>query len=161
MTVPRELWYLPRPRRYDKWPGGFPLHFENKLFALYGNPKLILQPFAGRAEYGIKVDISLNAEPNINADAHHLPFKDESFDFVLCEPPYNTDLSGRLYHTGIIDDKVWIREATRVTKIGGYMAIYHWLMSPRPDKTIYDKIIVVILRIRQFARICCIFKRVG
>ncbi len=135
MPVPRELWYLPRPRRKNKYPGGFPLHFEEKLFKLYGYPEKILQPFGGRASYGVRVDIN----PDIIADAHNLPFPDNSFDFVLCDPPYSDELSKKLYGTGKLSWNKWVSEAVRVCKPGGYVA--NWWVSPRPKGTTYDRIL--------------------
>jgi len=158
MTVPRELWYLPRPRKVNRYTGGFPLHFEKKLFALYP-VKDILQPFGGMAEYGVRVDTNLEVNPDIIGDAHNLPFPDNSFDFVLCDPPYSTDLSGRLYGTGAIKESKYISEAVRVARTGEYIGLYHWRMMPRPKGTTYDRIIVIITRIKHFARICCVFKK--
>ncbi len=159
MTVPRELWYLPRPRRKDKYKGGFPLHFEKKLFELYPSEK-ILQPFGGMAEYGVRVDINPEVDPDVVGDAHSLPFEDNSFDFVLCDPPYSTDLSGRLYGTGAISWSKYSSEAVRVAKPDGYVGLYHWVMQPRPKGTEFDRIIVIITRIKHFARFCCVFRKV-
>lgn len=161
MTVPRELWYLPRPRRKDKYKGGFPAHFEKKLFELYGWPANILQPFGGMAEYGIRVDINPDVNPDYIGDAHKLDmFDDSTFDFVLCDPPYSTDLSGRLYNTGGIRWGDYTKAAVRVCKVGGYVGLYHWVMQPRPPGTAYDRIIVIITRIKHFARFCCVFKKI-
>lgn len=160
MPVPRELWYLPRPRKKDKYKGGFPLHFEKRLFKLYNYPEKILHPFGGKAEYGLKVDINPEVNPDIVADAHSLPFDDNSFDFVLCDPPYSDELSKTLYNTGKLNWNKWTAEAVRVTKKGGFIALYHWHMSPRPKGTIYDRIIVIITRIKHFARICVVFKKI-
>jgi len=154
----RELWYLPRPNG-TKYKGSFPLHFEKRLFSMY-KPNLVLQPFGGKAEYGIRVDVNLEVAPDIIADAHFLPFKDNSFDFILCDPPYSTDLSGKLYKTGPVKDKDYIKEAVRVCKIGGYVGLYHWVMQPRPKGTRYDRVIVIITRIRHHARFCCVFQKV-
>jgi SAM-dependent methyltransferase len=158
MTVIRELWYLPRPNG-TKYRGSFPLHFEKRLFGMY-HPASILQPFGGKAEYGVCCDLNLEVSPDVLCDAHNLPFKDNSFDFVLCDPPYSTDLSGKLYKTGEVRDKQYIGEAFRVCKVGGHIGLYHWVMQPRPKGTRYDRVIVIITRIRHHARFCCIFQKV-
>ena len=154
----RELWHLPRPNG-TKYPGSFPLHFEKRLFQIY-RPSSILQPFGGACEYGLRLDVNPSTKPMIVADAHYLPFRDDSFDFVLCDPPYSVDLSGRLYKTGEIKEKQYIKEAVRVTKLGGYLALYHWVMPPRPKNMRYDRLIVIITRIRHHARFCAIFQKV-
>ena len=77
--IPSELWTLPRPRR-NKYPGGFPLHFEKKLILRLGldpAPARVLHPFGGQAEYGIKVDLesqldNLEEPPHYLGDAHDL-----------------------------------------------------------------------------------------
>ena len=154
----KELWYLPRPNG-TKYRGSFPLHFEKRLFRTY-KPRLILQPFGGKSEYGIRLDINPEIKPDIVGDAHFLPFADNSFDFVLCDPPYSNDLSGKLYKTGPVKDGLYIKEAVRVCKLGGFLALYHWVMQPRPKGTRYDRIIVIITRIRHHARFCCVFQKV-
>lgn len=154
----KELWHLPRPNG-TLYTGGFPLHFEKRLFRTY-KPRLILQPFGGKAEYGIRCDINPDVLPDIVCDAHNLPFKEESFDFVLCDPPYSTDLSGRLYKTGPIKESLFVKEAVRVCKTGGYVGLYHWVMSPRPKHTRPDRIIVIITRMRHHARFCCVYQKI-
>ncbi|MEE9316537.1 MAG: hypothetical protein V3U97_05450 [bacterium] len=111
------------------------------------------------AEFGIKLDISPESNPDIIADAHWLPFKDNSFDYVLCDPPYSNELSKKLYGTGKLKWSSWTTEAVRVCRVGGMVALYHWHMSPRPRGTSYHEIKVIITRIKHFARICCIFKK--
>ncbi len=154
----RELWYLPRPNG-TKYPGGFPLHFEKRLFQTY-KPASILQPFGGKAEYGLRVDINPLLKPDVVADACCLPFADESFDFVLCDPPYSTDLSGRLYKTGPVKESQYRKEAVRVCKFGGYVALYHWVMPTRPKGTRPDRLIVIITRVGNHARFCAVYQRV-
>ncbi len=153
----KELWHLPRPAR-NHYKGGFPLHFEKRLFQMY-KPQSILQPFGGGALYGLRCDINPDASPDVICDAHLLPFANESFDFVLCDPPYSTNLSGKIYATGQIKEKEYVNEAVRVCKTGGHIALYHWVMMPRPKGTRHDRIIVIIGRQRHHARICCIFQK--
>lgn len=154
----KELWFLPRPNG-SKYPGSFPLHFEKRLFQTY-KPYLILQPFGGKSGYGIKMDINPQVAPDIVGNAHNLPFPNNTFDFVLCDPPYSADLSGRLYKTGPVKDSLYTREAVRVCKVGGYIGLYHWVMQPRPKGTRYDRVVVIITRVGHHARFCCVFQKV-
>ena len=81
-------WVLPRPAK-SRYRGAFPLHFEKKLLQLYDMPALVLQPFGGKAEYGLRCDINPEVVPDTVCDAHALPFADNSIDFLLVYPPYS------------------------------------------------------------------------
>jgi Methyltransferase domain len=37
----------------------------------------------------VRLDLDPATKPNVVADASKLPFRDEQFDTVLCDPPYN------------------------------------------------------------------------
>ena len=84
----------------------------------------------------------------------------KKYQIIYADPPYSTDLSGKIYHTGTIREKMYQGEAVRVCKVGGHVGLYHWVMSPRPEGTRYDRIIVVIGRVRHHARFCCVFQKV-
>ena len=156
------IWCLPRPRKTNKYKGGFPLHFEKKLFELYHWPSKILQPFGGMAEYGERVDINSEVNPDFIGDAHNLYFiKDNTYDFILLDPPYSCDLSGKLYKTGNIKYSKYTKEAVRICKPNGYIAMYHWFVTPRISGTIYDKRIVIITRIWHHPSVCTIFKKIN
>ena len=154
------VWILPRPRP-DYYKGSFPLHFEKKLVKELGNPSLILHPFGGKSEIGLRVDLNKAVEPTVIADAHHLPFKDNVFDLVITDPPYSEKHSKNLYKTGIVRYKRYSEEAVRVCKVGGFFASYHWVMTPRPDKTGLFLRIFVGGRTWHRPRVCCVFQKVG
>lgn len=158
MTIPTETWILPRPRK-PYYPGSFPLYFEIKLIRALGNPKQILHPFGGYAEYGIRTDLNLEVIPDILANAHNLPFRDEWFDLVICDPPYNDKLSDAMYKAPKIHYKRYITEAVRVCRKNGFIASYHWHWTLRPAETEYDRIIVILPGQNHRARICCVYKK--
>jgi len=158
MTVPRTMWWLPRPRR-NKFKGGFPLHFEKKLMELLDMPKLILQPFAGNCEWGIKVDINREFKPDVIADAHNLPFKDDVFNLVLLDPPYSDAYSKSLYKSGKIHFNKYTSEAVRVTRPRGFIAVYHYYLSPRLKGTTWHHLLVVVTRVFHKGRIISIFRK--
>ena len=156
--VPREVWWLPRPR-IDRYKGGFPLHFEKKLMRFLGNPQLVLQPFAGHCEFGVRVDVKRENKPDVIADAHNLPFKDEIFDAVLLDPPYADAYAKKLYDTPPLSFKRYSTEAVRVCKKDGFIVVYHFMLSPRLLGTKWYYLLVLITRVWHKARVVSIFKK--
>jgi len=158
MTIPKEIWTLPRPRK-PYYPGSFPLFFEIKLIRDLGNPEKILHPFGGHAEHGIRTDLNKDVLPDSIADAHKLPFPDNYFELIICDPPYSDKLSKELYGAPKIKYHTYMNEAVRVCRPEGYIASYHWIWTVRPKGTSYHKIIVVLPGQNHRARICCIYKK--
>ena len=159
MTVPNEVWILPRPRK-DYYKGSTPLHFEQKLNKFLGHPAAVLHPFGGKAEIGLRIDINPEVNPDIVADAHNLPFKDNSFDLVFCDPPYNEKYAKNLYGCKIsVKYKKYISEAVRVCKPNGFVASYHWAITPRPEGTSYFGRIFIGGRVWHRPRVCCIYRK--
>jgi uncharacterized protein YbaR (Trm112 family) len=158
MPIPNIIWILPRPRR-NRYQGGFPLHFEKKLVKLLNPSGLVLHPFGGMAEYGLRVDINPEVNPDIIADAHRLPFKDNVFGMVVCDPPYNSDYSLKLYNTKPVTYSHYILEAVRVCKTGGFVVSYHWTLTPRPAGTAYRCRIFIAGRVWHRTRVACVFQK--
>ena len=158
MTIPIETWVLPRPRK-PYYPGSFPLFFEIKLIRLLGNPGKVFHSFGGHSEHGIRADLNKEVIPDILADAHYLPIKNDEFDLVICDPPYNDKLSEELYKAPPIKYRKYINEAVRICKKDGYIASYHWVWTPKPVGTEYYKIVVVLPGQWHRSRICCIYKK--
>ena len=152
-------WVLPRPRK-NKYKGGFPLHFEKKLWKELGCPKKVIHPFGGAAEIGEKIDIKPEVSPDYVGDAHNLDFiEDNSYDLVILDPPYSNELSESLYGTGKLHYKKYMQEAVRICKPNGYIAMYHIVLTPRPEGTKLVKRIVILTRIWHKPRVCCIFQK--
>jgi len=153
------IWVLPRPRK-NKYKGGFPLHFEKKLWRLLGEPEKVLHPFGGMAEVGDRVDIKSEVEPTWVGDAHKMDWiKDNTYDLVILDPPYDDEQSKQLYGTGKIKYSDYIKEAVRVCKPKGFVAVYHWVMTPRPEGTKYFKRVVILTRVWHRPRVCCVFQK--
>ena len=156
--IKTETWILPRPRK-PYYPGSFPLFFEIKLIRALDNPKHILHSFGGHSEYGIRIDLNKDVKPDVLANAHNLPFINNYFDLVICDPPYNDKLSEEMYKAPVIHYKQYINEAVRVCKPNGYIASYHWHWTTKPQGTEYNRIIVVLPGQNHRARICCIYRK--
>lgn len=157
--VPTETWILPRPRKC-KYKGGFPLHFEKKLWRLLGEPESVLHPFGGMAEIGNRVDINPEVNPDFIGDAHNLNFiGDGVYDLVILDPPYDNKQARKLYNTPKLRYNTYLYEAVRVTKISGYIAIYHWVLTPRPKNCKFIYRIVILTKVWHRPRICCVFRK--
>jgi len=165
VPVKKLFWWLPRPSK-SKYPGSFPLNFEPMLLKLlHVNPKLqkILQPFGGKSAVGDTVDINPGNSSTFVGDAHDLSFiPDSTYDLVLCDPPYSQEESITIY--GIkrkLERKKWVSEAARVTKPGGYLALYHRLVMPRPEEFRWEYLISIATRVNHEGRFCAVFVKEG
>lgn len=156
--IPTITWTLPRPPK-SKYKGGFPLHFEQNLVQLLGYPDEILHPFGGRAELGLRVDLNETSEPHVVADAHALPFHDDTFDAVILDPPYSDEEAAELYQTPKLRPALYTREAVRVCKPGGWVVVYTDREPARPPRCNHTLRIVVVLRPHHRARICGVFQK--
>lgn len=159
--IPTETWVLPRPRA-NKYRGGFPLHFEKKLYRLLGKPDKVLHPFGGAAEIGDRVDLVGKTCPKWIGDAHKMDFiADNFYDLVVLDPPYDEEQSRELYGTPKPRYGDYVKEAVRVCKVGGWVAIYHWVMTPRPDRCKFERRIVILTRVWHRPRVCCVYRKEG
>jgi hypothetical protein len=157
--IPTETWVLPRPRK-DAYVGSFPLHFEQKLHRLMGEPKKVLHPFGGLAEIGDSVDLNETTTPTWVGDAHDLHFIEaESYDLVILDPPYSDDEAEWLYGTPKLKPARYTAEAVRVCRVGGHVALYHRHQPKRPPGTRLVHRIVVLTRTGHAPRVCFIFQR--
>ena len=156
---PTETWVLPRPRK-NKYPGGFPLHFEKKLWRLLGEPKKVLHPFGGAAEIGDRIDIKSDTNPTFIGDAHNLNFIENStYDCVIVDPPYDNEQATKIYGTPKLKFGKYVSEAVRVTKPGGFVCIYHWVLTPRPEKCELIRRIVILTRTWHRPRVCMVYRK--
>lgn len=144
------IMYLPRPA--CKYPGCFPLYFERRLPELMETDNYI-QVFSGMAETGLKIDIKQDVNPDLVADAHALPIKDDSFDGAMADPPYTPEFAKNLYDTKYPRWGKWTRELVRIVRPGGRIGIMQNYIVPRLAGCMMEEIIVVLLRIKQFPKI--------
>lgn len=115
------------------WPdgGGYPVGFLTLAYRLMGvyDVDAVLHVCSGSVQAKFTLDVRPAVRPAVVGDARHLPFLDESFDFVLADPPYDVRFSKEMY--GISARKHptpagIAREAWRVLRPGGTFGLVHY-----------------------------------
>lgn len=129
-------------KHFTEFPdgGGYPIGFLEwalqKMRCV--QPDRVLHICSGSVISGIRVDIRHEMNPSIVADAIHLPFENESFDFILSDPPYSQDYASNLYGTGdnYPAPGAILREAQRILRPNGLIGLLHFQvpMSRKPMK---------------------------
>ena len=80
---------------------------------------------------GIRVDVRPEAQPDILADGRALPLADRSVAAVMIDPPYSPEYAKSLYGIEYPRPSHLLREAARVVRPGGRIAIVHYI-TPKP-----------------------------
>ena len=80
---------------------------------------------------GIRVDVRPEAQPDILADGRALPLADGSVAAVMIDPPYCPEYAESLYGVKYPRPSHLLREAARVVRPGGRIAIVHYI-TPKP-----------------------------
>ncbi|KKK59280.1 hypothetical protein LCGC14_3035970 [marine sediment metagenome] len=159
------VWILPdsRPEHY---PGSWPLEFEERLLELYGFDFLddlrkdVIQLFSGGVQYGFKVDLREDSHPDYHGDAHHLPIDwADRWKMCICDPPYTSNWSRVLYGMSHIIYSKYITEAVRIVQSGGFIASYHWSVTPTPDNCILHRRIFIGRDYFKKVRVCMVFQK--
>lgn len=120
--------------------GGYPIGFLKRAYhTMYcTDPDKVLHLCSGSMRRGVCVDLRRSMKPTVQADVRRLPFRDESFDWVMADPPYSEEYAGNLYGTGSAYPKPLqiINEAARVLRPGGRVGLLHFQvpMSRPPMK---------------------------
>lgn len=121
---------------------------------------MVLHTFGGLAEFGVRIDLKKETKPVVRADAHHLPFRDNTFDTVICDPPYSSEENKTLYGLETpLKYGEWVKEAERVLKPRGFIVLYHDRWLPRPKSCSYWMRILLLVSQHHRARVVGIFQK--
>ena len=140
----RDLWALgPSDGLY---PGSFPRGFMSRVKKRWwGEKRLWLFSGSHADPHGVMVDIKPETNPTVAADCQYLPFPDESFDFVMADPPYSEEEAARLYNLPYINLLKVMNEAARVCKPGGFVLLLHRLIPfNHPESSFHLKRLKIV-----------------
>ena len=121
-----------RAKHFADFPdgGGYPRGFIEWACELMGcqDPDAILHLCSGSVATGTRVDVRAEMKPDIVADCRSVPLPDESFDFILADPPYSEEYAANLYGTKQHYPKPGqiMREASRLLRPGGKVGLLHF-----------------------------------
>jgi hypothetical protein len=120
-------------RNKSKYYGSYPPSYLKRVKALFPDVKNMLHLFAGKVELGhweneTTFDINPELNPTVVGNSSYLPFKNESFELVLADPPY-TQSDADKYSCQMPNRKNTLHECYRVLKPGGYCV---WLDTTYP-----------------------------
>ena len=155
--IPIEVLYLPRPA--SDYPGCYPLHFEKHL------PRLLectnyVHFFAGSAKTGFRIDSNNLLPIDHNGKVEQLPnIPDNCFDGGMADPPYNEEFARDLYHCPYPKWSEWTHELVRIVKPGGLIGIMNNYPVPRLKGCQWEKIVICLLRIKQFPKVITIQRK--
>jgi len=122
--------------------GGYPYGFLEWAFQEMRcvQPERVLHLCSGSVITGIRVDIRHEMNPTVVADVVQTPFANESFDFILSDPPYSEDYATNLYGTGENYPKpgAILKEAQRLLRPRGLFGFLHFQipMSRKPMRLV-------------------------
>lgn len=117
---------------FDPFPdgGGYPKRFLSFAFEKLevDDPDRVLHLCSGSMRSGVRVDIRPEMNPTVVCDARNTPFDDESFEWVMIDPPYSEEYARNLYGTEDSYPKPGqlMREASRLLRPGGKVGLLHF-----------------------------------
>jgi len=128
----------PRPAKdFENFPegGGYPHRFMEFAYELMKDagrknvdPDQVLHLCSGSVLTGIRVDIRPEKNPDIIADCRNVPLPDESFDWILADPPYSEEYAKNLYGTEDFYPTPLeiVKESMRLLKPNGLLGLLHF-----------------------------------
>jgi SAM-dependent methyltransferase len=156
------VWYCGTAWDRVKLYGQYPPTFLARALALFPQAQDVLHIPSGTIEgNGVTVDRMVDdvRKPMIVADAGALPFRGETFDLVLSDPPYSREDSAK-YGCPPWPQKKAMAEAHRVLRVGGHLGVLH-LRYPSYRRKDWELVglIAVVTGFQRATRIFSLFEK--
>jgi hypothetical protein len=123
-------WLCGPPKRtgqYQQYPGRFVYNLR-KTYPELLEPT-VLHMFSGASDLGVTTDLRAETGADIVAPFDQIPREDATFTGVLADPPYADHWQGQ-WHGNLPKPKHILKEAARLTRVGGKIAILHIIIIP-------------------------------
>ena len=122
----------------EHYNGAFPNGFLKwiKELGYLGEKRVYLCAGMIEDKDAVTVDIRPETTPTLCEDARHTSLKDNSFDWVMIDPPYSKELADKLYKTSEVFSSinVFAKEGARICKEGGLIITLSYEVPKRlPD----------------------------
>jgi hypothetical protein len=106
--------------------------------------------------------LNATTSPTWTADAHNLDWiADDTYDAVILDPPFSDAEAEWLFGTPPLKPGQYTREAVRVCRVCGHVAVYHRHQPKRPPGTRLVHRIVILTRTHHAPRLCFIFEKMS
>jgi len=122
--------------------------------------KKVLTMFSGSSDIGDTTDIRPETGAKIVAPYNKLPIKDNTYDMVIADPPYNS-LYAEQWKADLPKPKRILREASRIVKKGGLILILHIIIIPAYKDCNVKRVAIhpVLCGINNAIRVLNVFKK--
>lgn len=135
---------LPEAAYFGDFPegGGYPRGFIKRAFEIMAvtDPARVLHVCSGSMKLGVRVDIRPELRPSVVADVRALPFANDTFQWIMADPPYSREYAWNLYSTGWCypDPHTLAKECLRVLRPGGFLGFMHHMIPKftRPGRLV-------------------------
>jgi hypothetical protein len=127
-------WNMGNNYQGSGYHGAYPPSYLKRVLAMFPEATAVLHLFSGSLPPGpytrvdLRNDVQQGVVPDVQADAHALPFAPGAFDLILADPPYSGEDADH-YGTPMVDRKRVFDQCVRVLPLGGYLV---WLDMVHP-----------------------------
>lgn len=125
------VWVLGNDYQGSGYYGSYPPGYLKRVLSLFPEitPKSrVLHLFSGTLRAGPYIRLDLKNSPDVRGDAQYLPFRKESFDLIIADPPYSERHAVK-YKVPYPNKRTVFEEIWMVLKTGGHLV---WLDQVHP-----------------------------